>query len=68
MFNLLDKVLHIEKSHGPHRDPKKLTTNPNYSKYGPLGGCKEMQEQYADQCVVRPGLSLLHLFPREMLV
>ena len=49
MFNLLDSVLAMEKSHGPHRDPKLLEKVSGYSKYGPLGVCKEMREQYADQ-------------------
>ena len=49
MFNLLDKVLVMEKAHGPHCDPKLLEKATGYDKYAPLGVCKEMQEQYANQ-------------------
>ena len=49
MFNLLDKVLAMEKAHGPNRDPKLLEKAAGYNKYGSLTVCKEMREQYAEQ-------------------
>jgi len=48
MFNLLDKVLAIEKAHGPHRDTKLLEKDPLYVKYGPLGLCVDVREKYSD--------------------
>ena len=55
MINLLDKVLTTEKANGPHKDPKLLESSANYIKYGLLGVCKEMREQYADLVCVKTG-------------
>ena len=53
MFNLLDKTLHMEKYHGPHRDSKLLERYPYYSKFGPIGVCIHMQEQYGEQVKIK---------------
>ena len=48
MYNLLDHALAMEKRHGPHRDPKLLENDPEYPKYGPLGICVTMRENYSE--------------------
>jgi len=49
MFNLLDKELEMEKAHGPHRNTKFLDSLSRYSKFGPIGVCIHMREQYGEQ-------------------
>ena len=46
MFNVMDHVLAVEKSYGPHRDPKALKKVAEYSKYGPLGICVKMRKLF----------------------
>ena len=46
MFNVMDHVLAMEKSHGPRRDPKALEKVAEYSKYGPLGICVKMRKLF----------------------
>jgi len=48
MFNLLDNVLAMEKSHGTHRDPNLLEKDPVYVKYSSLRVCVDMREKYSD--------------------
>jgi hypothetical protein len=47
MYSHYDKALSMERSHGPHKDPKLLETHPLYSEYGPVGVCNIMQREYA---------------------
>ena len=53
----------MEKEHGPHRDLKQLEGATDYSKYGPLGVCKEIREQYADQVCLKTWPSLTPSIP-----
>ena len=48
VFNLLDKAMALEKAHGLYRDPKQLESKPGYDKYGPLGLCITMRENYSN--------------------
>ena len=48
MYKVLDKSLAMEKSHGPHRDPKGLELSTDYKEYGPLGLCVKMRELYSN--------------------
>ena len=40
MFNLLDRVLVMEKVHGPHKYPILLEADSDYANLEPLGVCK----------------------------
>jgi len=53
MFSLLDKVLAMGKYHGPHRNPKLPENITDYVKFGPLGICVKMREQYADLVLLK---------------
>jgi len=46
MYNVLDRVLAMEKAHGPHRDSKALEKSGDYKEYGPLGICVKMRDYY----------------------
>ena len=67
MFNLLDKVLEMEKADGPHRDPKLLEISPNYSKFGPIGVCINMREQYGEQVKIKSWSALSATIPQSNL-
>jgi len=45
---VLDRVLVMEKDHGPHRDPKALEKLADYKEYGPLGIYVKMRESYSN--------------------
>ena len=59
MYSILDKVLAMEKSYGPHRDPKLFESDPDYNKFRPLSICVEIRERYSDLVVIEdwPALS-----------
>ena len=65
MFNCLDQVLSMEKSHGPHEDPKLLESNKDYTKLGPLAVCKEIREVYADQVRMKVWTALATKIPES---
>ena len=64
MLNLLDKVLEMEKAHGPHRNPKLLESLPNYSKFGPIGVCIHMRDQYGKEFKIKSWISLVSTTPQ----
>ena len=47
MFNVMDHVLAMKKSHGSHRDPNALEKAAEYKEFGPLGICVKMRERYS---------------------
>ena len=64
MFNLLDKVLDIDKAHGPHRNPKLLESLPNYSNFEPIGVYIHMREQYGEQVNIKSWPALTTTIPQ----
>jgi len=67
MYNLFDKVLKMEKAHGPHRDPKLLEHTPGYKLYGPLGICVSMRESYLDLISTKQWSALIATLPSSNL-
>lgn len=47
-YNALDQVRVMEKSCGRDKDPRLITSHTLYPKYGPVGICAFLQEEYGD--------------------
>ena len=43
----------MEKSHGPHRNPKLLESDSNYANYCPLDLCTAIREKYGDLVIIK---------------
>ena len=63
MYNVLDRVLAMEKAHRPHRDPKALEKSGDYNEYGPLGTCVKMRECYSNLVTAKQWPALAATIP-----
>ena len=57
----------MEKSHGTYRNPKLLESVSDYSKYGPLGLCTTIREQYGDLITIKVWSILTEFIPKSNL-
>lgn len=63
MYNVIDKVLAIEKAHGPHRDPKALEKAASYKEYEPFVNCVKILESYSDLVTTKQWPALVASIP-----